>query len=254
MDDFWGTLFRFENYGELLVLVQNSIYAGALLAVVGGLIGVFIMQRDMQFAVHGISELSFAGASAALLFGINVVLGSLIGSLIAALIIGVLGVRAKDRNSIVAVLMPFGLGLGILFLALVSGAERQQIRPLDRSDCVRRQRTARSANHHLSDCRSRSHRPLAPTELRERRCGCRASARPSRRRNLDRFHDPARARGGRSHSDHRCSFGARVAGHPGGGGHEGDRVSVPHSPAERFVRNGVDGRRHFVVYCWGAAD
>jgi zinc/manganese transport system permease protein len=121
MDDFWGTLFRFENYGELLVLVQNSIYAGALLAVVGGLIGVFIMQRDMQFAVHGISELSFAGASAALLFGINVVLGSLIGSLIAALIIGVLGVRAKDRNSIVAVLMPFGLGLGILFLALYPG-------------------------------------------------------------------------------------------------------------------------------------
>lgn len=121
MDDFWGTLFSFENYGELLVLVQNSIYAGALLGVVGGLIGVFIMQRDMQFAVHGISELSFAGASAALLFGINVVLGSLIGSLIAAVIIGVLGVRAKDRNSIVAVLMPFGLGLGILFLALYPG-------------------------------------------------------------------------------------------------------------------------------------
>ncbi|EPR75123.1 Zinc ABC transporter, inner membrane permease protein ZnuB [Leifsonia rubra CMS 76R] len=121
MDDFWGTLFSFENYGELLVLVQNSIYAGALLGVVGGLIGVFIMQRDMQFAVHGISELSFAGASAALLFGINVVLGSLIGSLIAALVIGVLGVRAKDRNSIVAVLMPFGLGLGILFLALYPG-------------------------------------------------------------------------------------------------------------------------------------
>jgi zinc/manganese transport system permease protein len=121
MDDLWGTLFSFENYGELLVLVQNSIYAGALLGVVGGLIGIFIMQRDMQFAVHGISELSFAGASAALLFGINVVLGSLIGSLIAALVIGVLGVRAKDRNSIVAVLMPFGLGLGILFLALYPG-------------------------------------------------------------------------------------------------------------------------------------
>ena len=126
MDDLWGTLFSFENYGQLLMLVQNSIYAGALLAVVGGLIGVFIMQRDMQFAVHGISELSFAGASAALLFGINVVLGSLIGSLLAALLIGVLGVRAKDRNSIVAVLMPFGLGLGILFLALYPGRSANQ--------------------------------------------------------------------------------------------------------------------------------
>ena len=126
MDGIWGTLFSFENYGELLVLVQNSIYAGALLGVVGGLIGVYIMQRDMQFAVHGISELSFAGASAALLFGINVVLGSLVGSLLAALIIGALGVRAKDRNSIVAVLMPFGLGLGILFLALYPGRSANQ--------------------------------------------------------------------------------------------------------------------------------
>lgn len=121
MDDIWGTIFDFENYGELLLLVQNSIYAGALLGVLGGLIGVFVMQRDLQFAVHGISELSFAGASAALLFGVNVVLGSTLGSLLAALLIGVLGVRARERNSIVAVLMPFGLGLGILFLALYPG-------------------------------------------------------------------------------------------------------------------------------------
>ena len=126
MDDIWSTLFDFQDYGQILALVQNSVYAGALLGIVGGLIGVFVMQRDMQFAVHGISELSFAGASAALLFGVNVVLGSLLGSLIAAILIGVLGVRAKDRNSIVAVLMPFGLGLGILFLALYPGRSANQ--------------------------------------------------------------------------------------------------------------------------------
>jgi len=50
-----------------------------------------------------------------------VVFGSVFGSLIAALIIAVMGDRAKDRNSIVAVLMPFGLGLGILALALYPG-------------------------------------------------------------------------------------------------------------------------------------
>ena len=111
----------FSDYGALLLLVQNSIYAGALLGVVGGLIGVFVMTRDLPFAVHGISELSFAGASAALLVGANIVLGSAVGSLIAALLIGVLGVRARERNSIIAVLMPFGLGLGILFLALYQG-------------------------------------------------------------------------------------------------------------------------------------
>ncbi|MGV8969641.1 MAG: metal ABC transporter permease [Microbacteriaceae bacterium] len=114
-------MFNFADYGELLGLVGNSIVAGAVLGIIGGLIGVFVMQRDMAFAVHGISELSFAGAAGALLLGLNVVAGSLVGSLIAALLIGVLGAQARDRNSIIGVLMPFGLGLGILFLALYPG-------------------------------------------------------------------------------------------------------------------------------------
>jgi zinc/manganese transport system permease protein len=114
-------MFDFTDYGELLGLVQNSIYAAAILGIVGGLIGVFVMQRDMAFAVHGISELSFAGAAGALLIGANVVAGSVVGSLVAAIIIGLLGARARDRNSIIGVLMPFGLGLGILFLALYPG-------------------------------------------------------------------------------------------------------------------------------------
>lgn len=114
-------IFDFSNYGELLPLVTNSLIAAALLGLVGGLIGIFVMTRDMSFAVHGISELSFAGASVALLIGFDVVAGSIAGSLIAALIIGALGSRAKDRNSIIAVLMPFGLGLGILALSLYPG-------------------------------------------------------------------------------------------------------------------------------------
>lgn len=119
--DFWGQIFNFTDYPELLALVRNSILAGALLGVVGGLIGPFVMTRDLAFAVHGVSELSFAGAAAALLFGVNVVAGSLIGSLAAAILIGLLGAKARERNSIIAVLMPFGLGLGILFLSLYGG-------------------------------------------------------------------------------------------------------------------------------------
>ncbi|WWS86042.1 metal ABC transporter permease [Microbacterium paraoxydans] len=117
----WDDIFSFQDYGELVALLSNSIIAGAVLGLVGGLIGVFVMQRDLAFAVHGVSELSFAGAAAALLFGGSVVLGSLGGALVAAILIGVLGAKARDRNSIVGVLMPFGLGLGILFLSLYDG-------------------------------------------------------------------------------------------------------------------------------------
>ncbi|MBG6083657.1 metal ABC transporter permease [Zhihengliuella flava] len=120
-NELFNTIFTFENYSELLPLVANSIIAGAMLGVVGGLIGVFVMMRDMAFAVHGIAELSFAGAAFALLIGANVVGGSIIGSIVASLVLGIMGARAKDRNSIIGVMMPFGLGLGILFLALYQG-------------------------------------------------------------------------------------------------------------------------------------
>ncbi|WP_137825060.1 metal ABC transporter permease [Brevibacterium sp. 2SA] len=116
-----GSLFSFEDYGELVALLANSLIAAGLLGVVGGLISVFVMARDIPFAVHGISELSFAGAAFALLVGFDVVTGSIVGSILAALIIGVGGARASEKNAIIGVLMPFGLGLAILFLALYDG-------------------------------------------------------------------------------------------------------------------------------------
>ena len=119
--DLVDRLFDFSDYDQLIPLVQNSLIAGALLGLMGGLIGVFVMTRDMSFAVHGISELSFAGAALALLFGLNIALGATLGSIVAAVIIAIMGSRAKDRNSIIAVLMPFGLGIGILALALYEG-------------------------------------------------------------------------------------------------------------------------------------
>lgn len=119
--DVLHSIFNFDDYAQLLPLVQNSLWAGLILGLVGGLVGTFVMMRDLAFAVHGIAELSFAGAAFALLIGMNVVMGSLIGSVIAALIFAFMGLRGRDRNSIIGVVMPFGLGLGILFLALYEG-------------------------------------------------------------------------------------------------------------------------------------
>ncbi len=124
LDNFLERVINFEDYAQLLPLVSNSLIAGAVLGVVGGLIGIFIMMRDMAFAVHGIAELSFAGASFALLIGADVVTGSVFGSLIAALVLGVLGTRAKDRNSITGVLMPSGWAWGSCSSPSTRGAAR----------------------------------------------------------------------------------------------------------------------------------
>lgn len=119
--DFLGRIFVFDDYGALFSLLSQSIVAGAVLALIGGFIGTFVMMRDGSFAVHGIAELSFAGAALFLFVGLDVITGSLVGSIAAAAIIGILGARASHNSSFIGVLMPFGLGLGILFLSLYQG-------------------------------------------------------------------------------------------------------------------------------------
>ena len=119
--EFFDKVFVFDRYGELLHLLYQSIIAGAILGVIGGFVGVFIMMRDHAFAVHGVAEMSFAGAALFLLLGQNVITGSLVGSIVSAILIGLLGVKNHESNSVIGALMPFGLGLGILFLSMYEG-------------------------------------------------------------------------------------------------------------------------------------
>ncbi len=116
-------LFSFDVTADLLSrdFVQQALIAAALLALVAGLIGPFIVMRQMSFAVHGSSELSLTGASFALLAGFNVGLGALVGSALAAILFGILGQRARERDSAIGVVMAFGLGLAVLFIHLYPG-------------------------------------------------------------------------------------------------------------------------------------
>ena len=119
----WRNLFSFDITADLLSrdFVQQALLAAALLALVAGLIGPFIVMRQMSFAVHGSSELSLTGAAFALLTGLNVGLGALVGSALAAILFGVLGQRARERDSAIGVVLAFGLGLAVLFIHLYPG-------------------------------------------------------------------------------------------------------------------------------------
>lgn len=122
--DVLSKMFDFSTTANLLGydFVQQAVLAAALLGLLSGVIGPLIISRQMSFAVHGTSELSLTGAAAALLAGIGVGLGAIIGSVVAAVLFGVLGTRARERDSVIAVVLSFGLGLSVLFLWL--GPER----------------------------------------------------------------------------------------------------------------------------------
>ena len=101
--------------------VLHALAAVALLALLSGAIGPFVVMRNMSFSVHGTSELALTGAAAALLFGIDLGTGAILGAVVAALLFGLMGVRSSDRDSAIGVVLAFGLGLSVLFLHLYPG-------------------------------------------------------------------------------------------------------------------------------------
>jgi zinc/manganese transport system permease protein len=98
--------------------VHTALWAGAVVAVVSGAIGVFVVARGMSFAVHAVSELGFTGAAGALVLGIDPVIGILGGSVLVGLVLGLLSLRGRERDSAIGAVLAFGLGLGVLFLSL----------------------------------------------------------------------------------------------------------------------------------------
>ncbi len=119
LHQFWD----FSQTADLLQrdFVHQSLLALALVALMGGIIGPLVVVRQMSFAVHGVGELSLTGAAAALLLGVSVNIGGVGGAVVAAAIFGFLGNKARERDSVIGVLMAFGLGLGVLFIALYDG-------------------------------------------------------------------------------------------------------------------------------------
>jgi zinc/manganese transport system permease protein len=100
---------------------QHALIAGTLVAITSGLIGPFVVTRKMAFAVHGTAELSFTGAAAGLLVVGDPVAGALTGSVVVATAIGVLGVRERERDAAIGVILAFGLGVGVYLLSLYHG-------------------------------------------------------------------------------------------------------------------------------------
>lgn len=114
-------IINFQDFWQLVPLVRESLVAAAILAVVAGILSPLVQLRDAAFAVHGTSELSFAGASVALFLGASVTGGAIAGSIVAALLMSATYTRRWGTNALIGVLLPFGLGIGVLFLALYKG-------------------------------------------------------------------------------------------------------------------------------------
>jgi zinc/manganese transport system permease protein len=110
----WQDIFQYA-------FMQHAFLAGTIIAVMAGVVGVFVVLRGLAFASHTLANIGFAGAAVAVVIGIDPVFGLLAFTLLGALGMGALGRRITEHDIGVGVVLASALGLGILFISLYHG-------------------------------------------------------------------------------------------------------------------------------------
>jgi zinc/manganese transport system permease protein len=101
--------------------MQHAYIAGAIVAIVAGVVGYFVVLRSLSFAGHALSHIGFAGATGAVALGVNPIYGLLVFTVGGAVGMGALGKRIYGRDVVIGIVLAWMLGMGVLFLSLYSG-------------------------------------------------------------------------------------------------------------------------------------
>lgn len=97
--------------------IQHAVEAGTAIALMSGLVGYFVVLRGQVFAGDALSHVAYTGALAALAAGIDLRLGLFSSTIIAGLVLGLLGGRRAVDDVVIGTMFAWVLGLGVFFLA-----------------------------------------------------------------------------------------------------------------------------------------
>lgn len=100
--------------------MREAFIASTFIAITAGIVGVFVVSRNMSFLSHTLSEIGFAGASFGILIGISPLAGMIIFTLISSIAVGSLSSESSRREASISTISSLFIGLGILFLSLSS--------------------------------------------------------------------------------------------------------------------------------------
>jgi zinc/manganese transport system permease protein len=101
--------------------MRHALLAGGIAAVLCGAVGYFVVLRGLSFATDTLTHVGFAGASGAVVIGINPVVGLLGLTALMAIALGALEQRLRGRDVVIGMILVLTLGLGLLFLRLYTG-------------------------------------------------------------------------------------------------------------------------------------
>jgi len=97
-------------------LMVNTWLVATIVAIVAGVVGLFVVIRGSAFVAHAVPQSAFAGAAGASLLGVSSIVGLGVFALVSALGIGWLGKRGR-HDVVTALAVVMMLGLGALFLS-----------------------------------------------------------------------------------------------------------------------------------------
>ncbi|HUC00168.1 MAG TPA: metal ABC transporter permease [Solirubrobacterales bacterium] len=121
----WDLVSDFEQLTTYPFMVQ-ALEAGAIVAVMAGAIGWFMVLRRQTFAGHTLSVIAFPGAAGATLAGLPIALGYFGACGLGALALSLFGRGGREdgiagESATIGTIQAFGLGLGFLFVVLYGG-------------------------------------------------------------------------------------------------------------------------------------
>jgi zinc/manganese transport system permease protein len=98
--------------------MRHALVGGTIVALAAGLLGYFIVVRRTAFAAHASAHIGLPGATGAVLLGLPPVLGLGVFCVGGAVVIGLLGKRAAERDVATGITLAFATGLGLFFNSL----------------------------------------------------------------------------------------------------------------------------------------
>jgi zinc/manganese transport system permease protein len=102
---------------------RRAFAAGTAAAIAAGLIGAFLVLRNQVFAGDALSHVAFTGGLAALALGFAARTGVFTATVAVAVLLAVLGGRARLNDVVTGVVFTWLLGLGVLFLSVFTSSK-----------------------------------------------------------------------------------------------------------------------------------
>ena len=105
--------------------MRTAFAAAAVVALLAGPVGYFLVLRGQTFAGHALAHVGFTGATGAVLLGLAPLYGLFLLTVVAGFAMGAFGEKLANRDVAIGLVLALALGIGLLFLHFFTGFATQ---------------------------------------------------------------------------------------------------------------------------------